>query len=88
MNSSLRSAIGILVVSAAAVAWGYQYRQDHAIEGAMGMIFGGQQGIGGTYAIAGWVIGIGILAFLVGVGFLTAGLVQLGSNKPADRTLT
>ena len=80
MNGVLKSAIVILVVSAMATIWGTQYRQNHAMEGAMGMIFGGSSS--GTYTMAGWAMGLGILAFLVGIGLLIAGLVQTRGNKP------
>lgn len=81
MNGILKSAIVILVVSVTAMIWGIQYRNNHVMEGAMGMLFGGST----TYAMAGWVVGIGILAFLVGIGLLIAGLVRSGRNKPTDR---
>lgn len=78
MSSLLKSAIVILVVSAVSVIWGTQYRQNHAMEGAMGMLFGSSSS--GTYTMAGWAMGLGILAFLVGIGLLIAGLVQKKSG--------
>lgn len=82
MNSLTKQAIAVLVISAIATGGGCQYRQSHAMEGAMGMIFGGGTS---AYTIAGWAMGLGILAFLVGIGLLIAGLVKSGGSNPEDR---
>ncbi len=86
MNGILTSAIVILVVSATATIWGFWYRQNHVMEGVMGKLFGGSNA--DTYSMAGWALGIGILAFLIGIGLLIAGLVRSGGNKPIDRPPT
>lgn len=75
MNGVLKSAIIILLVSGIATVWGFQYRQSHAVEGAVGMFFGG---VSQTYVMAGWALGLGILGFLIGIGVLVAGLVKSG----------
>ncbi|MBI3894337.1 MAG: hypothetical protein HY313_00250 [Acidobacteria bacterium] len=77
MNGVLKSAIIILIASGIATVWGYQYRQSHAVEGAMGMFFGG---VSQTYVIAGWALGLGILGFLIGIGVLVAGLLKAGNG--------
>ncbi len=75
MNDLLKSAIAVLVASAAAMIWGFQYRGDHPMA-AMGAFFGS---VDPTYALAGWAAGLGVLAFLIGIGLLIAGLVR--SNR-------
>ena len=72
MNGKLKAAIIVLVASAAAIIWGLQYRGDHPMA-AMGVLFGAQDP---TYSLAGWASGLGILAFLVGIALLIAGLVE------------
>lgn len=75
------SAITTMVVSAICVIWGSWYRSNHVMEGAMGMLFGGESS---TYSTAGWAMGLGVLAFLVGIGLLIAGLVQRGGSKTTE----
>ena len=41
MNELTKQAIFVLVVSAIATGGGCQYRKSHALEGAVGMVFGG-----------------------------------------------
>lgn len=77
----VQTAITTMVVSALCVIWGTWYRSNHAMEGAMGAIFGGAST---TFTTAGWAMGLGVLAFLVGLGLLIAGLVQRGGRKPTD----
>jgi hypothetical protein len=77
MNGILKSAIVILVVSISATIWGFHYRQNHAMEGAVGMLFGGGSQ---TYELAGWALGLGILGLLIGIGVLIAGLVKSGGS--------
>ncbi len=78
MNSELKSAIIILVVSIMATVWGVNYRQNHAFEGAVGAFFGTASQ---TYSLAGWAMGLGIIGILIGVGVLIAGLIKTG-NPP------
>jgi hypothetical protein len=52
--------------------WGVQYRSEHAMS-VLGGLFGV---VDQTYTAAGWAIGLGILAFLVGLALLIAALVQ------------
>lgn len=80
--SVLKSAIIILVISASSVIWGGWYRSSHAMDGAIGMFFGGT--VADTYTKAGWAMGVGALAFLVGIALLIAGLVQRGRNEESD----
>jgi hypothetical protein len=75
------TAITTMVISAICVIWGSWYRSNHVMEGAMGMFFGGASS---TYTTAGWAMGLGGLAFLVGIGVLIAGLVQRGGSKATD----
>lgn len=77
MNSVLKSALVILAVSISATVWGVNYRQNHAMEGAVGMIFGGASK---TYELAGWAFGLGVLGLLIGIGVLIAGLVKSGGS--------
>lgn len=79
MNELTKQAIFVLVVSAIATGGGCQYRKSHALEGAVGMVFGGGSS---AYSIASWAMGLGFLAFLVGIGLLIAGLVK--GNSPTN----
>jgi hypothetical protein len=83
MNNMLGSAIGVLVASAVAMIWGFQYRSDHQMA-ALGAMFGATPDP--TYALAGWASGLGVLAFLVGIALLVGGLVQAnrGTQKPIE----
>ena len=78
-NGLLTSAVFVLATSTAAIIWGAYYRQNHVVEGAASLLGGGSQ----TYAAAGWALGLGILAFLIGVGALVAGFMRTGSTNSA-----
>ncbi len=81
-NGLLASAIILLVASVTAIIWGAYYRQNHVMEGVASLLGGGSQ----TYTAAGWALGLGVLAFLISVGILVAGLVRPSSKKPATAT--
>lgn len=83
MSGLLKSALVVSAVSATAAIWGVWYRSNHAMEGAMGMLFGGAGAA--AYTTAGWAMGLGILAFLVGIGLLIAALVQQGKGNQVGR---
>ena len=72
MNGLTASAIVVLLTSVALMGWGFEYRSDRPM-GAVGALFGAGDP---TYSAAGWSIGIGILAFLVGIALLVGGLVR------------
>lgn len=72
MNGKLSTAIIVLVLSAVALVWGFQYRSNHPFA-AVGAFFGAEDPV---YSMAGWAVGLGILAFLIGIALLIAGLVQ------------
>ncbi len=72
MNNLLKSSIVILIASASGMLWAIPYRQDHPMA-AVGGFFGYTDS---TYALAGWVAGLGALAFLIGIGLLIGGLVS------------
>ncbi len=80
MNSMLQSAIAILVASAAAMIWGIQYRSNHPLS-MMGALFGASDP---TYTLAGWALGLGVLAFLIGIALLIGGLSQSNRSTPKD----
>lgn len=72
MNDLLKYAITILVASGASMIWGFSYRGNHPV-GAVGAFFGAEDS---TFTLAGWVAGLGVIGFLVGLALLIAGLVQ------------
>lgn len=72
MNTTLKSALAVLAVSVVALVWGGEYRSDHPLA-AVGAIFGSADQ---TYVLAGWALGLGVLAFLIGLALLIAGLVR------------
>ena len=83
MNTMLKVALPLLLVSAGSVVWGVQYRTERPLA-TMNAFFGK---VDQTYVFAGWVAGLGALAFLVGIAFLVAGLVQASrtsSPPPGD----
>ena len=77
MNGLTESAIVVLLTSVALMGWGFEYRSDHLM-GAVGALFGAGDP---TYSAAGWAIGIGILAFLVGIALLVGGLVRPSDTR-------
>lgn len=79
MNDLTRSAIVMLVASACATLWGYWYSQTHAMEAVGVAFFGGSAGP--TYVMAQWAMVVGVLAFLLGIGLLIAGLNRSGSSR-------
>jgi hypothetical protein len=81
MNSKLQAATIVMVASAVAMMWGFQYRGDHPMA-AVGALFGAQDP---TYTLAGWASGLGILAFLVGIALFIAGLVQSSSSSSGGK---
>lgn len=83
INGTLASAVALLLASGAAIIWGAYYRQNHVMEGAMGFFGGGSQ----TYAAAGWALGLGVLAFLIGIGTLVAGLMTNGNKRSATAAI-
>lgn len=78
MNTMLKVALPLLLVSAGSVVWGVQYRTERPMA-TMNAFFGK---VDQTYVLAGWVAGLGALAFLVGIAFLVAGLVQVSRSTP------
>lgn len=79
MNDLTWIASHLLAYSAAAVLWGYWYSQTHAVE-AVGVAFSG----GSTspiYVIAQLAMIAGILAFLLGIGLLIAGLNRSSGGR-------
>lgn len=78
MNNMLHAAIAILLASGAAMIWGGSYRADHPMA-VVGALFGAADP---TYAVAGWALGLGVLAFLIGIALLIGGLVQVGRRTP------
>lgn len=83
MNAMLKVALPLLLVSAGSVVWGVQYRTERPMA-TMNAFFGK---VDQTYVLAGWVAGLGALAFLVGIAFLVAGLVQASRSTtppPSD----
>ena len=78
MNRELKSAILILIVSTAAMVWGVNYRNNHAMNGVELMPSDGPL----LYMLAGWVLRLGVFSFLTGVGFLVAGIVKNPDEKP------
>ena len=72
VNYVFISAICILVCSAAAIICGAVYRSNHPFEGAAG-VFGYDND---NYVLAGWALGVGVLAFLIGIGLLIPGLIR------------
>lgn len=78
MNNMLQAAIAVLLASGAAMIWGGEYRADHPMA-LVGAMFGAADP---TYAIAGWALGLGVLAFLIGIALLIGGLVQGGRGTP------
>ena len=48
---------------------------------AVGALFGAQDP---TYSLAGWASGLGVLAFLIGIALLIAGLVQSNRGTLGD----
>lgn len=78
MNNMLQASIAILIASGGAMIWGGSYRADHPM-GMVGALFGAADP---TYAMAGWALGLGVLAFLVGIALLIGGLVQSGRGMP------
>jgi ABC-2 type transport system permease protein len=80
MNSTLKSAIAVLIASVSGMLWAFPYRQNHPLA-AVGAFFGQTDT---TYALAGWVAGLGVLAFFIGVGLLIAGLVKSSSTTQAE----
>lgn len=78
MNTMLKVALPLLLVSAGSVVWGVQYRTERPMA-TMNAFFGK---VDKTYELAGWVAGLGALAFLIGVAFLVAGLVQASRTPP------
>lgn len=81
-NELLTSAVILLGLSVGAIIWGAYYRQNHVMEGVVG-IFGGPAQ---TYEAAGWALGLGLLVFLIGVGVLVAGLMKSRGNIQASVT--
>lgn len=75
MSDLAKQAIAVLVISAGAIVWGISYRADHPYA-QIGAFFGASDS---TYTLAGWAMGLGFLAFLIGVGMLVAGL-----NRPSS----
>ena len=76
MNGKVHAAMIVLISSAVAMIWGFQYRGDHPLAG-VGAFFGVQDPI---YSLAGWAAGMGVLAFLIGIALFIAGLVQSSPN--------
>ena len=58
--------------------WGVKYRSDHPMA-VVGALFGAADP---TYAVAGWALGLGVLAFLIGIALLIGGLVQTSRGTP------
>ena len=69
----------VLLYSAVAVLWGYWYSQIHAVEAVGVAFFGGSASP--TYVMAQWAMVAGMLAFLLGVGLLVAGLNRSSSGR-------
>ncbi len=80
MNGLLVWAIAVLIASGAGMFWAIPYRQNHPMA-AVGAFFGS---VDPTYALAGWVAGGSVLAFLVGIGLLIAGLVRATQTPQAE----
>lgn len=78
MNDMLKWAIAVMVPAVVAVFWGFQYRGNHPLAPLSGL-FGATDP---TYSFAGWCIGLGIVAFLVGLGLLIGGLVRQPAPPP------
>ena len=78
----LRWAIGLLASSTLVMVWGFNYRSDHP-GAAIAGFFGEADPV---YSLAGWGAGLGALAFLVGIGFLIAGLVRFGRTPEAPKS--
>jgi hypothetical protein len=85
MNGMVAFSVAVLVASVSSIIWGVQYRGDHP--GAALAGFWGKADP--TYSLAGWAIGLGILAFFIGIAFLIAGLVRAHRSArldaPSDR---
>ena len=81
MNTMLKSAIAVLVASVAAMIWGFQYRGEHQFA-AVSAFFGQSDPL---YALAGWAAGLGVLAFVIGIALLIAGLVRHSQPSSEDR---
>jgi hypothetical protein len=77
MNDLVKAAIGVLVVSIIAVAWGYNYTSTHQLSGLANM-FGS---VDPTYTMANWAIGIGALGVLLGAALLIGGLVKKNEER-------
>ena len=72
LSAMVKNSILLLVGSVVAMIWGFQYRGNHPFAG-VGAMFGAEDV---TYSLAGWAAGLGVLAFLVGLALLIAGLVR------------
>lgn len=77
MNELAKTGVIVLIASAVATGWGYSYRSDHVMQG-VGAFFGYSDP---TYSLAGWAMGVGIPAFLIGLALLIAGLAR---GRPTD----
>jgi|GEM_PF-3918332 len=72
MNGMVKAAIAVLVLSIGALAWAAEYRGEHQFA-AVTALFGASDPV---YSLAGWALGLGSLAFLIGIALLIAGLVR------------
>jgi hypothetical protein len=72
MGSLLKAAILTLAGSTSAIILGAVYRSNHPLR-PIGELFGRSDPL---YIFAGWELGLGILAFLIGIGLLVGGLVR------------
>ncbi|HTQ98763.1 MAG TPA: hypothetical protein VMH83_02190 [Candidatus Acidoferrum sp.] len=77
MNNVLKSAIVILLVSAALVVWGASYRPPQGTN-VMDARF---DGISLFHALAAWTLVLGVVAYLVGVVLMIAGILRISSTE-------
>jgi hypothetical protein len=84
MNDTVKGAIVVIVASVGSLIWGVQYRSNHPLS-AMAGFFGTSDP---KYEYAGWAVGIGALAFLVGIALLIGGLAQGNAGRRQQRART
>ena len=77
MNNLTKWAIGLLLLSLIALIWGYNYQDSHKMEG-LGAFLGADVT---TYRIAGTCKIAGTVAFVVAIGLLVAGLLQVRMKR-------
>lgn len=82
MNTLLRSAIVVLILSVVAFVWGYSYTQQNKSK-AWGAMFGHRDP---TYEAAGYATIAGVAGFLIGIGLLIGGLVKQKETSSRQRT--